>query len=60
MHLLVLQGSGESGVVNSIPVAEVKVLVNGLVKFAFSQLLSILGQLFVVKILWKTDDALLG
>ena len=57
---MVPQGSGESGVVNSVPIAEVKVLVNGLVKLAFSQFFSILSQLLVVKILWKTDDALLG
>ena len=60
MHLLVLQGGGESGVVDSIPIAEVKVFVNSLVELAFSQFLSILGQLFVVKILWKADGVLLG
>jgi len=50
---VIFQCGGERGVVDPIPVAEVKILVDGLVEFALSKLLSILGQLFVVKIFGK-------
>ena len=50
MHLVIPQGGSEGGIVDSIPVAEVKVVVDGLVEFALGKLLSILGQLVVVKV----------
>jgi hypothetical protein len=50
LHLLIFQDGSESGVVDSVPVAKVKILVDGFVEFAFGKLLSILGQLFVVKL----------
>jgi len=60
---LVFQRGSERGVVDPIPVAEVKVLVDGLVEFTLGKLFSVLGQLFVVKIfgkiLRKTDKVLL-
>lgn len=64
MHLLVSQGGGESGIVDSVPITEVEILVDGLVELALCKLLSILGQLFVIKIFGKilreTDGILLG
>jgi len=50
LHLLIFQDSSKSGVVDSIPVAEVKVLVDCLVELAFGNFLGILGQLFVIKV----------
>lgn len=50
MHLAISQGSSEGGIVDSIPVAEIKVLVDGLVQFALGKLLGVLGQLLVVKV----------
>jgi len=50
---LVPQSSSESGIVDSIPVAEVKVLVDSLVELASGKLLGVLGQLFVVKLFGK-------
>lgn len=49
LHLVIPQGGSEGSIVDSIPVAEVKVIVNGLVEFALSKILSVLGQLLVVK-----------
>ena len=64
MHLLVFHGSSKSGVVDSIPIAEVEILINGLVELAFSELLGILSQFLVVEVFWKilreTDRVLLG
>ena len=53
LHLMVFQNSGESGVVDPIPVAKVEVLVDGFVELALGQLLSILGHFFVVKVFWN-------
>ena len=64
MHLLIFHGSGERGIVNPFPVAEVKIFVDGLIELALSKLFSILSQLFVVKIfgkiLRKVDNGFLG
>jgi len=60
LHLLVLQCGSEDGVVDSIPVAQVKVLVGGLVELALGKPLGILGQFLVVKIFGEIDRALLG
>lgn len=64
MHLLVFHGGSKSGVVDSIPITEVEILINGLVELAFSELLGILSQFFVVEVFWKilreTDRVLLG
>jgi len=63
LHILVFKSSSESGIVDSIPVAEVKVLVDGLVELALGKLFSVLSQLFFVKffgkILGRIDKVLL-
>lgn len=64
MHLLVFHSGSKSGVVDSIPITEVEILINGLFELAFSELLGILSQFFVVEVFWKilreTDRVLLG
>ena len=50
LHLTISQGGSEGGIVDPIPVAEIKVFVDGLVQLALGKLLSVLGQLLVIKV----------